>query len=132
MVWSVGGWMVTVRALEASQPLLEKPAERGTTGLVWSAQLDREALGGWLTVRTRQPGDRFQPLGMGREKKLQDFFVDAKVPRHWRDQVPLLVSGKGIAWIVGYRIADWAKIETGEPPARPAVSIEFESQTSNA
>jgi hypothetical protein len=43
------------------------------------------------------------------EKKLQDFFTDAKTPRSWRSRVPLLVAEGGIAWVVGYRIADWAK-----------------------
>jgi tRNA(Ile)-lysidine synthase len=57
-----------------------------------------------LTVRRRLPGDWFCPIGMGgRRKKLQDFFVDQKVPRHQRDQVPLVVAPRGIVWVGGYR-----------------------------
>lgn len=63
--------------------------------------------GAW--VRSRRPGDRFQPLGMAHRKKLQDFMVDSKIPRGLRDDVPLLVTPRGIAWVVGWRIADWAK-----------------------
>ena len=59
-----------------------------------------------LTVRARQDGDHFYPEGFGKRKKLQDYFVDAKVPRYERDAVPVITSGAGgedIAWIAGYR-----------------------------
>jgi len=65
---------------------------------------------------------------MSREKKLQDFFTDAKVPRTWRDRVPLLVSELGIAWVAGHRISDWAAIKTGELESRPAVWVEMKPQ----
>jgi tRNA(Ile)-lysidine synthase len=75
-----------------------------------------------LVIRTRQPGDRFQPLGMSSTKKLQDFMVDEKIPRHWRDRVPLVVAPKGIAWVVGWRIADWAR---ARDDASEIMEIEF-------
>ena len=56
-----------------------------------------------LIVRPRKEGDFFYPLGFGKKKKLQDFFVDEKVPRDERDAIPLIVSGKDIIWVVGYR-----------------------------
>jgi tRNA(Ile)-lysidine synthase len=43
-------------------------------------------------------------------KKLQNFFVDAKIPRIQRDAIPLMVSTKGIIWVVGHRIAEWCKV----------------------
>jgi tRNA(Ile)-lysidine synthase len=63
-----------------------------------------------LSVRNRRNGDRFQPLGMEQLVKLQDFFVGAAVPERWRDRVPLIDSEKGIVWITGYRLAEWAKV----------------------
>jgi tRNA(Ile)-lysidine synthase len=42
-----------------------------------------------LEVRSRRPGDRLA----GRNKKVQDLFVDAKVPRAQRDAWPLVVLG---------------------------------------
>lgn len=64
-----------------------------------------------LTVRTRQDGDRFAPLGMkGREQKLQDFFIQKGVPRFYRDFVPLIVSGDKIAWVGGFRLDDRFKV----------------------
>ena len=61
---------------------------------------------GPLAVRNRRPGDRFHPVGLGgRQKKLQDFFVDRKVARGTRDTVPLVVDDTDrIVWVAGYGI----------------------------
>ncbi len=56
-----------------------------------------------LQIRSRRPGDYFYPSGFGKRKKLQDYFVDEKVPRDMRDSVPLLISDKEIVWVIGYR-----------------------------
>jgi tRNA(Ile)-lysidine synthase len=62
-----------------------------------------------LFLRTWRAGDRMRPLGMDGTRKLQDIFVDAKLDRDARARVPLLVCGKDIVWVPGYRIAaDWA------------------------
>jgi tRNA(Ile)-lysidine synthase len=56
-------------------------------------------------IRNRRPGDRFRPLGMNGQKKLQDFFVDRKVPRLSRDRVPLVVDDfDRIVWVAGFGI----------------------------
>jgi tRNA(Ile)-lysidine synthase len=72
----------------------------------WRAVLDPLLLEAPLTLRGWRPGDRFRPLGMAGEKKLQDFFVDAKVPRQERARIPLLLVGGRIAWVVGQRVAE--------------------------
>jgi tRNA(Ile)-lysidine synthase len=69
-----------------------------------------DKIGKKLVVRRRRPGDRFQPLGMNQTKKLQDFMVDAKIPRAWRDRVPLVSSSKQILWVVGWRMDDRVKV----------------------
>jgi len=53
-----------------------------------------------LVVRSRRPGDHLA----GRRKKVQDLFVDAKVPRRERDAWPLVVSGDDVVSVPG--IAD--------------------------
>ncbi len=74
-------------------------------------RFDADALGATPVLRTWQAGDRFQPLGMAGEKKLQDFFVDEKVPRRQRSRVLLLCATDGrIAWVVGGRIAEPFKV----------------------
>lgn len=58
-----------------------------------------------LAVRNRRPGDRFRPLGLAGHKKLQDFFVDRKVPKNERDVVPIVVDDRDrIVWIAGYAV----------------------------
>jgi len=89
-----------------------------------SERFDADALGAAPFVRTWQAGDRFQPLGMTGEKKLQDFFVDEKVPRRQRSRVPLLCATDGrIAWVVGYQISDPFKIIE---QTRQVLTIRFE------
>lgn len=68
------------------------------------ADLDADRVAGPLTIRPWLPGDRFQPLGMAGTKKLQDLFVDAKVPRPAREAVLVVLSGGSIVWVVGHRI----------------------------
>lgn len=70
----------------------------------WHAEFDYDKIVFPLIVRSRLRGDRFCPTRMGgRSKKLQDYFVDLKLPRRKRDAVPLLVSGDDILWVAGLR-----------------------------
>jgi tRNA(Ile)-lysidine synthase len=58
-----------------------------------------------LAVRNRRPGDKFRPMGLGGGKKLQDFFVDRKVARERRDDIPLVVDESDrIVWVAGHGI----------------------------
>jgi tRNA(Ile)-lysidine synthase len=58
---------------------------------------------GPFAVRNRRAGDWFRPPGLGGRKKLQDFFVDRKVPRERRDAVPLVVDERDrIVWVAGH------------------------------
>ena len=108
------GWRVVATILDQHGQLIESPdfnrEAPQSDSLSRVACLDYDSLEGELWVRSRVPGDRFQPLGMSQDKKLQDFMVDSKIPRSWRDRVQLVVSPRGIAWVVGWRIAEWAKV----------------------
>ncbi len=72
--------------------------------------LDLDSIQFPLKIRGRETGDIFYPVGFGRKKKLQDFFVDEKIPREKRAVVPLVLSGKDIMWIAGYRADDRFKV----------------------
>ena len=77
----------------------------------WHTYLDVHVVGDSLWLQSRQPGDRFQPLGMGGHAvKLADFLTNQKVPRSVRDRLPLLVGPSGIAWVCGYRIDERARL----------------------
>ena len=59
-----------------------------------------------LVVRSWRFGDRYRPLGLGgRSRKLQDLFVDRKVPRDERTRIPLVLDADGrVVWVVGFGI----------------------------
>ena len=76
----------------------------------WEACLDADVTGEDLRVRSWHPGDRFRPLGLAGEKKLQDFFVDGRIPRAQRAAVPLVCGKPGIVWVVGHRIDGRARV----------------------
>ena len=93
----------------------ERPARLVARGDVVALPAGRISLP--LTVRSWRPGDTFRPLGLGgRRKKLQDFFVDRKVPRDRRGTVPLVVDGRlGIVWVAGHAVSEGARmIDTDE------------------
>ena len=113
-VTTVGGWRISTERIKIA-------SEDRSSGTYWhSAEQFVERFGrgvdvSSLAVRSRVPGDRFQPLGMSGTKKLKDFMIDEKVPGSMRDSVPLIVTAQGIAWVVGWRIAEWAKVDEADP-----------------
>lgn len=93
--------------------LLERWGMREVQGNVdrWTAYLDADRLEGPLMLRTRRPGDRFRPQGMGgHAPRLTDWMINAKVPRTWRDRLPLLVAAGDIVWVCGWRVAETAVV----------------------
>ncbi|MGB3848611.1 MAG: tRNA lysidine(34) synthetase TilS [Tunicatimonas sp.] len=68
------------------------------------AALDADRIHFPLQLRLWRPGDRFCPLGMEHHKKLSDFLIDQKVPRHQKATVYVLTSAEDIVWVVGWRI----------------------------
>jgi len=66
-----------------------------------------------LPLKIRKPmfGEKFKPLGLKKEKKIQDFFVDSGIPKSVRWNLPILLDKKDdILWIVGVRISDDYKV----------------------
>ena len=62
----------------------------------WGPWRIESALPG-LKVRSWRPGDRLA----GRKKKIQDVFVDAKIPRSEREAWPLVVRGREVVAVPG-------------------------------
>ena len=88
----------------AVQDFLPAPDSDSGENNLWQAVFDYDKMNLPLYVRSRRPGDRFQPAGMGGgSKKLQDYFVDEKVPRTKRISIPLLATEKHVVWIMGMR-----------------------------
>lgn len=68
-----------------------------------------------LAIRYWRPGDRFRPLGAPGRRKLQDLFVDRKLPRARRHLVPIVVDAHGhILWVAGVAMAEECRVTASE------------------
>lgn len=69
------------------------------------------AADGPLYYRSWSPGDRYRPLNAPGSKKLQDLFVDKKVPKALRRQLPVVLDAAfQPIWAPGLLVADSHKI----------------------
>ncbi|MDW8319685.1 MAG: tRNA lysidine(34) synthetase TilS [Anaerolineae bacterium] len=102
------GWQVETALLAPA----DLPTDWRANPDPWRAWLDADAVGPGPALRTRRPGDRFQPLGMaGHSKLLAEFFTNLKVSPSARDRWPLLVNtADEIAWVCGLRVDQRAAI----------------------
>jgi tRNA(Ile)-lysidine synthetase-like protein len=72
-----------------------------------------------LAVGYRRPGLRMRPLGGAGTRKLQDILVDARVPRHLRDRLPLVFAGGRLAWVPGIAV----DADAAAPPGAAALHV---------
>ncbi len=63
-----------------------------------------------LRLRTREDGDYLVIDGLGHRKKLNQYFIDEKIPGYMRDRTALLADGSHILWVVGGRISSEYKV----------------------
>jgi tRNA(Ile)-lysidine synthase len=83
VVGPAGGWR---------QRLARKPANEE-----W---FDADRVGGRVVLRHWRRGDRFQPIGMSDPVKLQDWFVNRKVPAARRRALVVAATAEGVLWWV--------------------------------
>ncbi len=75
---------------------------------------DADKIGGEIILRHWRAGDRFQPIGLKSAVKLQDLFMNAKIPAARRRELVLATTGTGeIFWVEGLRIGEKFKL-TGQ------------------
>lgn len=90
-----GGWRVTAQRLGCPATV---PAGEPNLWCFWG---DAAHLGESLVLRSLRPGDRIEPLGGAGRRKLQDIFVDRKVPRDRRWNRPALEARGWLVWVPG-------------------------------
>ena len=119
-----GPGIFPLEALGATLTLEALPREalRSYGASPWTACLDGDRLSYPLTIRNYQTGDRFIPLGMRGHKKLQDFFVDLKIPSDLRKRAPVLICQDKVVWVCGLRIDDRFKVT---PKTETILKVEF-------
>ncbi len=113
---------IRFRALPQAWPAADvsSPQALAPGGVVVPAS----ALGDELVVRAWQSGDRLQPLGCSGRKKVQDLFVDRRVPRGERHRVPIVAAADGrIVWVAGHALAEEFAVT---PATKSVVVLSFE------
>ena len=66
-----------------------------------------------------------QPLGLSGRKKVQDLFVDRKVPRDVRHSVPIVTAADGrIVWVACLALGEGFRVT---PATKSVVVLSFES-----
>jgi tRNA(Ile)-lysidine synthetase-like protein len=102
------------------------------TSVQLSGEVDVPLTNGWrvhgevtttgeLILRTRKDGDRTRDE-RGKEIKLQDWFVDRKVPRYLRDWLPVVALDGEIRWVIGLEVTEF-------PDARNNIHLHLELDT---
>lgn len=63
-----------------------------------------------ISVRTRKTGDYLIVNSSGQRKKITRCMIDEKIPREFRESLPLAAAGNEVLWMVGGRINERYKI----------------------
>jgi tRNA(Ile)-lysidine synthase len=72
---------------------------------------DADSVGERVVLRHWRAGDRFQPIGMPVAVKLQDLFVNAKMPRERRHEAVVATTAAGaLFWVEGLRMGERFKL----------------------
>lgn len=71
---------------------------------------DFDKVNNHILVRNRKDGDKMIPLGMNGSKKVKDIFINMKIPKEDRNNVPILCFDDKIAWIIGLKVSEQFKV----------------------
>ena len=74
---------------------------------------DYDKIRNTVLARYRKTGDFFECNSTGNRKKIKDFFIDQKVPAEKRERILLLADGNHIIWVIGFRISEYYKVNSG-------------------
>ena len=73
---------------------------------------DAGKLGIDIVLRHWRPGDRFQPIGMDAPVKLQNLFINQKIPRAHRHRLLVGTTADGeLFWVEGLRLGERFKLD---------------------
>ncbi len=81
--------------------IVEAPEWRKTYNKKGVTGLDPQKLRGKVVVRNWRPGDRFQPAGSRRPKKLKELLARRRIPLSLRRSWPVMTQGENVVWARG-------------------------------
>ncbi|MCE3236489.1 MAG: tRNA(Ile)-lysidine synthetase [Vampirovibrio sp.] len=69
-----------------------------------------------LELRTRRPGDKFQPMGLDAPLRFKKFLINRGVPRFERDRLLVLAHGNQVLWVPGLGISQQLRLKEKAMP----------------
>jgi len=94
-------YTISERVFDASsidgRPQDEAPRNKYTK---W---FDYDKINGSVKPRYRMEGDEIVVDSLGHRKSVGRYMIEEKIPKHIRDQIPVIATDRDILWIVGYR-----------------------------
>jgi|ERR1035437_1630425 tRNA(Ile)-lysidine synthase len=100
---SVNGFTISIKPVDIADIT---PGKEKTREFISADHILNEK----FVVRNWKNGDKFFPLGMKGTKKVSDFLNGLKIESHKKKNQLLLLNGKKIIWVIGYRLDDRFKI----------------------
>lgn len=101
---------LTCENLKIYLTVLESDSVQNLESNKLTKYFDYDKIKDGIILRYKRDGDRFIPLGMNGSKKLKKFFIDEKISRNERNEIPLICFNGEISWIIGYRISEVFKV----------------------
>jgi tRNA(Ile)-lysidine synthase len=102
-----GGYAVEARLLDAKNCDIVKFKAEKDNFVEW---FDSDRIRGPLTIRRRKAGDKFWPLGLGREKKIGKFLTAERLSSELRDEIIVISDREKIIWLGPLRPSELTKI----------------------
>ncbi len=99
--YNIGEYKFTI--IKTTQKPKHYPPDKDMTAYVKIDKLD-------FTLRKRQNGDIIQPLGLNGTQKLKKYLTEKEIPKHEKDDLIFLCSGKEILWAPGIGISEKIKV----------------------
>jgi tRNA(Ile)-lysidine synthase len=101
-----GGWVLEILERDVIEPIDDLGTDPRAEVI-----FDAEALGARLFLRAAAPGDRMTPFGAQGSKKIADLFQEHRIPVGARAAWPVVCGAESIAWLVGIRRAEGARVD---------------------
>ena len=96
--------------LEISGEIADYSGDTGRIADNWSVSVDLDKAPAPYMVRSVEKGDRVRLLNAPGARKLSDIFIDKKISRSLRPEIPVITARGKIIWIAGIGIANNVKI----------------------
>jgi len=100
-------YFIEAQLLEGNEKNLDHFFREKDNDIEW---FDLEKLHPPLTIRYRQTGDRFRPLGLSGQKRVGKFLTAARISHAIREKLLIINDSKKIIWLWPVRISEETKV----------------------